>query len=225
MNSFLAISVPAVQAFADQASAALDNAFLLAAERRYRERAERLNSAARSLSYASDPGGAPEQVLDLLHDVLPYDNSWLFLLEDGDLVLRAAKGPVATVNLGQRTEPGVSAPLDGLIAANGPLVISNARACLQCGAKTLSPTTSIVDRCAADCRWAGDGRIGCRQPHPGFYCDEDLYTVAAFADLAAVAGRKRAFFTTRPALPEDLRELDRLKDEFVANVSHEAARH
>ena len=56
---------------------------------------------------------------------------------------------------------------------------------------------------------------------PGFYCDEDLYTVAAFADLAAVAIQKaRLYHETRVAY-EDLRELDRLKDEFVANVSHE----
>ena len=214
-------SVPAVQAFADQASAALDNAFLLAAERRYRERAERLNSAARSLSYASDPGGAPEQVLDLLHDVLPYDNSWLFLLEDGDLVLRAAKGPVATVNLGQRTEPGVSAPLDGLIAANGPLVISNARVSAMWRE---NPVPDYIESWIGAPLIAGGqvmGALVADSLTPGFYCDEDLYTVAAFADLAAVAIQKaRLYHETRVAY-EDLRELDRLKDEFVANVSHE----
>ena len=45
--------------------------------------------------------------------------------------------------------------------------------------------------------------------------------MSAFADLSAVAIQKaRLYHETRVAY-EDLRELDRLKDEFVANISHE----
>jgi PAS domain S-box-containing protein len=47
-------SLPAVQAFADQASAALDNAYLLAAERHYREQAEAAYQELRDLDRLKD---------------------------------------------------------------------------------------------------------------------------------------------------------------------------
>lgn len=214
-------SVPAVQAFANQASAALDNAFLLAAERRYRERAERLNSAARALSFAADPTSALQQVLDLLHDVLPYDNSWLFLLENGNLALRAAKGPVASSNIGQRIEAGAFATLDTLVETLGPLVISHTR---SSRIWREDPASDYIESWIGAPLVAGGqvvGALAVDSVTPGFYSEEDLYTMSAFADLAAVAIQKaRLYHETRIAY-EDLRELDRLKDEFVANVSHE----
>ncbi len=214
-------SVPAVQAFANQASAALDNAFLLAAERRYRERAERLNSAARALSFAADPDSALEQVLGLLHDVLPYDNSWLFLLEGGGLSLRAAKGPVASGNIGQRIEPGTFATLDTMVETLGPLLVSHTRAS---EIWREYPESSYIESWIGAPLIAGGqvvGALAADSATPGFYSEEDLYTIAAFADLAAVAIQKTQLYHETRVAYEDLRELNRLKDEFVANISHE----
>lgn len=214
-------SVPAVQAFADQASASLDNAYLLAAERRHRERAERLNRAARSLTFAADPDSALQQVLELLHDVLPYDNSWLYFLEDGNLVLRAAKGIVAASDPGQQIELGLYANLDCLVKDLEPLVVSHTR---SAEAWRLEAGFEYIESWIGAPLIAGGQVVGvltADSATPGFYSEQDLYTMSAFADLAAVAIQKaRLYHETRVAY-EDLRELDRLKDEFVANISHE----
>ena len=180
-----------------------------------------LNNAARALSFAADPVSALQQVLDLLHDVLPYDNSWLYFLEDGNLVLQAAKGIVAASDLGQRIELGVYANLDCLVANLEPLVVSHTRSAEAWRKET---GFEYIESWIGAPLIAGGQVVGvltADSATPGFYGEQDLYTMSAFADLAAVAIQKaRLYHETRVAY-EDLRELDRLKDEFVANISHE----
>ncbi|HSN78459.1 MAG TPA: GAF domain-containing protein, partial [Anaerolineae bacterium] len=82
----------AFEAFANQASAALDNARLLAAERRERQRAETLGKVASILSSPLELDDALRQVIQQLRSILPYDNCAFFLLRDGTMVCQVADG-------------------------------------------------------------------------------------------------------------------------------------
>ncbi|MEZ4771481.1 MAG: GAF domain-containing protein [Caldilineales bacterium] len=189
--------------------------------KRTEQRLLALNNAARALTFAADPDSVLQEVLGLLQEVLPYDNSWLFLLEDGDLALRASKGPVAALRENRRVEAGAYVNFDLMIERLEPMVISHTRAS-EIWRK--DPVLDYIESWIGAPLIAGGqvlGLLTADSLSPGFYGEEDLYTIAAFADLAAVAIQKaRLYHETRIAY-EDLRELDRLKDEFVANVSHE----
>lgn len=214
-------SVPAVQAFANQASAALDNAFLLEAERRHRRQAETLSHAARALNVATDPRDALPQVLEQLHAALSYDNSWLYLMEQDVLVLRAAEGPVAADAIGSRVRPGAYATVDRLIEGVKPLVISDT---------SVDPIWRPTPDCDYIASWIGAPLVSGGQligvliadsavPHR--FGPDDLQTMAAFADLTAVAIERAQLYRDTLIAYEELRDLDRVKDDLVANVSHE----
>jgi PAS domain S-box-containing protein len=94
--------LPAFEAFANQASAALDNARLLAAERRERQRAETLGKVASILNTTSDLDDALRQVMQQLRSILRFDNSALFLVRDEAIVCHLAEGIDADWWLGRR---------------------------------------------------------------------------------------------------------------------------
>ncbi|MCB9153180.1 MAG: GAF domain-containing protein [Caldilineae bacterium] len=189
--------------------------------KRTEQRLLALNNAARALTFAADPDSVLQEVLGLLQEVLPYDNSWLFLLEDGDLVLQAAKGPVAAMRTNRRVEPGVYVNFDRMIEQLEPMVISHTRAS-EIWRK--DPVLDYIESWIGAPLIAGGEVVGLLTADslsPGFYSEDDLYTMSAFADLAAVAIQKARLYHETFVAYEDLRELDRLKDEFVANISHE----
>ncbi len=87
--------LPAFEAFANQASVALDNARLLAAERRERQRAETLGKVASILNSTSNLDDALREVMQQLRAILPFDNCALFLTSDGMMECRVAIGDLA----------------------------------------------------------------------------------------------------------------------------------
>jgi PAS domain S-box-containing protein len=179
--------LPAFEAFANQASAALDNARLLAAERRERERAETLAKIASILNSTPDLDDALPQVMRQLRSFLPFDNSALFLVSDGAMVCRAAEGTRAgwwlTKNL----------PLDDfplfqeMIANQETILVSDCRSDPRW---RCSPASSHL------ASWIGAplvaegqlvGLLSVDKAQPGFFAVENRDVMTAFADQLSVA--------------------------------------
>jgi PAS domain S-box-containing protein len=81
-----------LQAFADQASLAIQNARLLAAEREQRQLAEKLREAAAALTSALDLSRVLDNILTQLQQVIPYDSACVFLIEAGTVRAVAGRG-------------------------------------------------------------------------------------------------------------------------------------
>jgi signal transduction histidine kinase len=187
--------LPAFEAFANQASVALDNARLLAAERRERQRAETLGMVARILSSTIELEDALRQVMVRLRSILTYDNSALFLLQDGALVCQVAEGNRTDWWMAQRFD------IDGY-----PL-LQAMRTHLQ---------TILVPDTRSDPRWIDSahvahlaswigaplvaegqlvGMLSVDKAEHGAYTIEDQQVMTAFADQVSVAIQRARHFS------------------------------
>lgn len=81
-----------IQAIADQAGIAVENARLFAAEQDRRQFAATLQEIARAISATLDPAQVFPAVLEQLERVVRYDSASIFLLRGDELVLVAARG-------------------------------------------------------------------------------------------------------------------------------------
>ena len=197
----------AFEAFANQASAALDNARLLAAERRERQRAETLGKVASILSSTLSLDDALRQVLQQLRSILPYDNSALFMLRDGVMVCQVAEG--------NQAEWWMSTNL----SVEGYPLLQEMMATLQ---------TRLVSDTRSDPRWIGSasvehlaswigaplvaagqlvGMLSVDKAQHGFYSAESQEVTTAFADQVSVAIQRARHFNDAQ---QRLRELSSL---------------
>lgn len=212
--------LPAFQAFANQASAALDNARLLAAERRERQRAETLSKVASILSSTLDVDETLRQVMAQLRSVVEYDNSALLLSRGDTLVCQIVEGKALQNWAGMTLELTTHPVLSQLTKEMQSIRISDTRA-YDWGLCALgsTPASWIGAPLVAEGRLIGV--LSIHKEQPDFYTSQDEKVLTAVADLAAVAIHKGLLFQNTLKAYQDLRELDRLKDEFVQNVSHE----
>ncbi|MFN2166686.1 MAG: GAF domain-containing protein, partial [Anaerolineae bacterium] len=200
--------VPAVEAFANQASAALDNARLLAAERRERRRAETLSEVARILSSTLDLQDALHQVMVQLRRLVDYDSSSLFLLEDEQFHCVAAEGfPDRDQVLGVRYDPHENAIFAELIRTRQTMLISNT----YDDPRWQRPEVAehVVSWLAAPLVAEGQllGVLMADKSQSDFYTQEDLRVVAAFADQVSVAMQRAKHYDESQ---QRLRELSSL---------------
>ena len=179
--------LPAFEAFANQTSAALDNARLFSAERRERLRAETLGRIAGILNSSLELDQALHQVMQQLRSLLSYDNSALFLMEGGQMVCRLADGVDADWWLGKS------------LSVDGYPLLQEMRATQQ---------TILVPDTRLDSRWIGSPRTGhlasfiaapliadgqlagmlsVDKAQHGFYSGENQELMAAFANQISVA--------------------------------------
>lgn len=186
--------LPAFEAFANQAAAALDNARLLAAERRERERAEALAKVASILNSTPDLADALSPVMGQLHSLLQFDNCALFVVHDGTMVCQAAEGTHADWWFGMR-----------LPLANIPLFQE-----MMAGLETI-----LVSDCHSDPRWVGSpatehlaswigaplvvegqlvGMLSVDKAQRGFFAAEHRDVMTAFADQLSVAVQRAHHF-------------------------------
>ncbi len=81
-----------LQAIADQAGIAVENARLFAAEQERRRFASTLQEIARTINSTLDPAYVFSLILEQLERLIDYDSSSIFLIEDDKLVIVAARG-------------------------------------------------------------------------------------------------------------------------------------
>lgn len=81
-----------LQAIADQAGIAVENARLFSAEQERRRFASTLQEIARTINSTLDPAYVFSLILEQLERLIDYDSSSIFLIEDDKLVIVAARG-------------------------------------------------------------------------------------------------------------------------------------
>jgi PAS domain S-box-containing protein len=197
----------AFEAFANQASAALDNARLLAAERRERQRAETLGKAASILSSTLSLDDALRQVMQQLRSILPYDNSALFMLRDGVMVCQVAEGNQAewwmNISLSVEGYP----LLREMVTTLQTILVSDTRSDSHwIGSPNVAHLASWI---GAPLVAGGQlvGMLSVDKAQHGYYSEESREVTTAFADQISVAIQRAQHFNDAQ---QRLRELSSL---------------
>lgn len=185
---FADVDLQALQFITDQATVALENAWLFAAEEQRRHLADTLRDIARALTATLDLDEVLSLILDSLSHVVLYDSASIFLTEGRKLVIRAWRGfehPEAV--------QGQIFPLEGnhimarVVARREPLVCADVQQ--EEGWQNVPGVPLIRGWIGAPLvargQVVGVLTVDCLQPDA--YTDEDALTVAAFADHAAIA--------------------------------------
>ena len=211
--------LPAVEAFANQTSVALDNARLLAAERRERQRAEILSNVARILSSALDLEVALHEVMEQLQRIIPYDGSALYLLQDGQLHCRAVEGVVAQAKLGSILDVMASPALSEMVQSPRPMLFTHTQMEVRMG-KACPATRHAASWIGAPLVAEGQffGLLSVETAQADFYDAEDLHVMATFADQVSVAIQRAKHYSDSQ---QRLRELSSLAQ--VSAALNEAA--
>ncbi len=199
--------LPAFEAFANQASAALDNARLLAAERRERQRAETLGKVASILSSSLELDDALQQVMQQLRLILPYDNSAFFLLRDGVMVCQVAAGEKADWWIDRRLFVDKLPLLQEMMATKQTILVPDTiQEARWFGTKASAHLASWI---GAPLVAEGQviGLLSVDKAEHGFYSAEDQALMTAFADQVSVAIQRARHFSDAQ---QRLRELSSL---------------
>jgi PAS domain S-box-containing protein len=216
---------------ADQVAVAVENARLFEAEQRRRQEAETLRQAALALTTSLDRNQVVERILGQLQRVVPYDSASVQLLKDGQLEIIGGRGfPNLPDILGFIFSTEGENPNSVVVRTRAPFIVSDGPAVYKEFQR--EPHASAGIRA-----WLGVpmlvgeqliGIITLDKREPGFYTPEQARLAEAFAAQAAAAiENSRLYEQVRLHVEEladalaRLRELDRLKSEFIQNVSHE----
>ncbi len=185
---FNAADLQALQFIADQATVALENAWMFAVEEHRRHLADTLRDIARALTATLDLDEVLALILDSLSRVVPHDSASIFLLEGQRLTIRAWRGfkqPEMVQN--------VSFPLEGnhimcrVVARREPMVCADVQR--EEGWQNIPGVHTIRGWIGAPLVARGKvvGALTVDSLQPNVYNDEDARTIAAFADHAAIA--------------------------------------
>lgn len=178
----------AMQFVADQATIALENAWLFAAEEQRRHLADTLRDIARALTATLDLDEVLSLILNSLSQVVPHDSASIFLLEGQHLVIRAWRGfqnPEALRNL---TLPAVGNHIMArVVARREPLVCADVQQ--EEGWQNIPGLPVIRGWTGAPLVARGKviGVLTVDSLQPDAYTEEDARNIAAIADHAAIA--------------------------------------
>lgn len=233
-----------LQALADQAATAIDNAQLLKAERTQRVLAEALRDTAAALNGTLDLEEVFERILVNVGRVVAHDTANLMLIDDqgvARIVRHTGYDERGLVNFANRMRlPVRNVPnLQHMVDTGEPRVMPNVR---QDPEWIDWPESRYIQSIASAPIRIKDVTIGflnLNSATSGFYSAEHGERLRAFASQAAVAvenarlyeqvqhhsqqleQRVRERTAELLAANERLMELDRLKDEFLSRISHE----
>ena len=115
-----------LQAIADQASVAVENARLFTAEQERRRFASTLQEIARTINATLDPTQVFSQILDQLARLITYDSASIFVVEGENLTLVAARGlKDEAAILGMKVPIGLNTLTGAVIKNAEPLCVEN----------------------------------------------------------------------------------------------------
>jgi signal transduction histidine kinase len=175
----------------------------------------------------------PKQVLDLILEhlalVVPYDSASVMLVSDGVLRVVAARGFPDIARTMQVAIPVTEDALfQEMLRTKRPVILTDAQKDNRFLA--VGRTTYVRGWIGAPLVVKGRiiGNLTVDSRVPGAYGQEEAEMVAAFANQAAIAIENASLHEDLKERAEDLlrayeelQELDRMKDEFIQNVSHE----
>jgi PAS domain S-box-containing protein len=178
-------------AIADQAGIAVENARLFAAEQQKRAFLATLHEIARSINSFLDPPQVFPLILEQLERLVQYDSASIFVLEEGQLRLAAARG-----FSGEHDLTGLRIPVEGnlwmgkVLSSRKPQVLADVRGEPDWLDVNRLPETEGVRA------WIGApllvreeavGVLTVDSHEPGAYGDSEVEVVSAFAHQAATA--------------------------------------
>jgi len=192
-----------LQAIADQAGIAVENARLFRAEQDRRRFASTLQETARVISSTLDPGQVFQAVLEQLERVVRFDSASILLVEDDHLDLVAARGfEDNQAVLGTRLPLDDTLLVGRVLASRKPMVVPD----VQAEAGWLHrPGLPEADQIRA---WIGAplivrdravGLLNVDSRTAGRYRESDAEDVMAFADQAAAAVANAQLFAETQA--------------------------
>lgn len=229
---FSAGELDALDLLADQAAVAVENARLFLAEQQQRRRLALLVEVARLTASVFDVDVLLQAVADGIQRHFGYQTIELFTLDEeaDELVLRGYRGPPTQAL--ETVTPGVyRQPL------NVGIVGHVARTCNSYNAPDVSSdpyyyaaVPGIRSELCVPIRQGGYviGVLNVESELPARFGPEDQSLLEAVADTVAIGLQNarlycelRQYAAGLEAALEQLKELDRLKSEFIQNVSHE----
>ncbi len=178
----------ALQFVAEQATIALENAWLFATEEQRRHLADTLRDIARALTSTLDLDEVLSLILDFLSRVVPHDGASIFLLEGRHLVIRAWRGFESSEALRNLTLPVEGKHIMArVVARREPIVCADVQE--EEGWQNIPGVPLIRGWVGAPLVARGKvvGVLTVDSLQPNRYDEEDARIVAAFADHAAIA--------------------------------------
>lgn len=176
-----------LQAIADIAAVAIENARFVAALERQRREAEQIEEIGRAIASSLDPQEVLNKIIDAALTLLRAESVSVWLLERGGFPSMAAAGGERTVPDGFQWDLGRGI-LDRLIRERQPLrvddfktseqVPASARPFLPAGSGLLVPLVGGSEVA---------GVLVCRSNQPGFFADDETRVLLRLASQASVA--------------------------------------
>lgn len=217
---------------AGQLGIALQNARLYRREQQQRQEVETLYRAAQALTTTLDLRDVLDRILTELQQVVPYDSASVQLLRDGWLEIIGGRGfPNLeellgfTFDLKQKRNPN-----SRVVSTRAPFILEDAPAVYEEFGREPHAAAGIRAWMGVPLLF-GDrliGMLALDKREPGFYTPEHARLALAFAGQAAIAIENARLFRQLEERSaqlsrtlQELRDLDRLRDEVVQNVSHE----
>lgn len=211
-------------ALAGQAAVAIQNLQLLEETQRRARQLETAAEIAREASGTLELRSLFERAIELVRERFDYYHVAILLVDDGDVALQAATGEAGSQMLADgyrlRIEPGTS--IIGTVAHTGHLLVVND--------VTLDPT-HLIHPLLPDTKAelglplkSGTRVTGVMDVQANIinaFTDDDVAVLQILADQLAVAAENARSFALVQQAVEELREIDRVKTEFLSNMSHE----
>jgi NtrC-family two-component system sensor histidine kinase KinB len=180
-----------LQAIADQASVAVENARLFTAEQERRRFASTLQEIARTINSTLDPTQVFSQILDQLARLITYDSASIFVVEGESLMLVAARGlKDEAAILGLKVPIGLDTLTGAVLKTVEPLCVENVQLDERWIKWEKHPESEIIHS------WIGAplivrdravGVINVDSNSVGVFGPAEVELVTAFAEQAAAA--------------------------------------
>lgn len=213
------------QTIAQQAAVALENALLYEQAQRQARRIQTAAEISRIVASVLEVEALLQQAVDLVRERFDYYYVGAFLLDPSGewAVLRAGTGEAGRqmVAQGHRLRVGGESMIGQACARRQPVIAQDVS---EAEARYINPLLPDTRAEMALPLIVGDrvlGALTIQADRPHAFSPEDLTVLGIVADSLAVALQNAMLYEEQKRTAERLRELDRLKTQFIANMSHE----
>ncbi len=228
-RSFPSVEITLLQGLADQLAVAIRNAQLYQTEQKRRQLAESLQKIGSELAGSLDMRQVPQQILEQLAAVVPYERGSVLLQYGNELEIIAQSGfPDDQRAINLRVPIREGDVFKQMVAANRPIWVDDV---------TQSDGWQQLDWLPLNRSWMGVplitknrviGMISLTRKEAGAFTEEDAALVLAFAGQAAVALENASLYDEIIRFNAELEKayhnlarLDQAKADFIEVAAHE----
>ncbi len=228
-RSFASVEITLLQGLADQLAVAIRNAQLYQTEQKRRQLAESLQKIGSELAGSLDMRQVPQQILEQLALVVPYERGSVLLQREDELEIIAQRGfpdDQRAINLRVAIREGDV--FQQMVAANRPIWVDDV---------TQTDGWQQLDWLPLNRSWMGVplitknrviGMISLTREEAGAFTEEDAALVLTFAGQAAVALENAGLYEEIIRFNAELEKayhnlarLDQAKADFIEVAAHE----